>query len=483
MTILDQIAFHIKKSIFLIDKKKDWRYFDEIVLGIPADKPTPPAQMEFLQKSVFRENGLHAGNGWGKTSVFAKKHLKFILKHFESGPKYKTLNVAITQDQSELVQDEIVNLVRAAPLLREWLIPSTGVVKFPQAKIRFVNHSESQFKTTKKKGESIEGKEYGYISGDELALEVHLEFLRDKILVPRLRAWEDSQIDFGATPKGFTAFWRILEDIRRKGGYVRGGSSYENPYIDHTLLDYYTSTWSQAKIDQVIFGKFIDTAGMMFADRVLRLMSEDLQFSEFTRGHEFIEGWDLARGKKKNADSTVGYRLDVSVKPHPIVKRWSFQLPWTEKERENINKEFGREVEKSSIEREIRNAHYESKAKVFLDSTGVGDTLYGMVRDIAKPVDFRGGHKDIILDNLQAVIDSGMIRSPYIPELADEMTTYQRDDKDLTTDNLMALAVACSSLKVSTARKLEPVPVDVFASGGSSGRGGNNLRRFGPRVK
>lgn len=461
---LEKIFSHIQTAISLIDFKNDWRYFDEIVLGISPDKPTPPAQMEFLEKSTFRENGLHAGNGWGKTSVFAKKHLKFILKHFGDGAKYKTLNVAITQDQSELVQDEIVGLVHASPLLRDWLISKTGVVKFPQAKIRYANEAESQFKTTKKKGESIEGKEYGYISGDELALEVHLEFLRDKILVPRLRRWKDSQIDFGATPKGFTAFWRILEDIKRKGGYVRGGSSYENPYIDHTLLDYYTSTWSQSKIDQVILGKFIDTAGMMFADRVLRLMSEDCQFGEFDRGHEYIEGWDLARGKKKNADSTVGYRLDLSVRPHRIVKRWAFQLPWTEKERENINAEFGKEIEKSSIEREIRNAHYESKAKVFLDSTGVGDTLYGMVRDIAKPVDFRGGQKDIILDNLQAVIDSGMIRSPYIAELADEMTTYQRDDKDLTTDNLMALAVACSTLKVSSAKKFEQMAVDVFAN-------------------
>ena len=138
----------------------------------------------------------------------------------------------------------------------------------------------------------------------------------------------------------------------------------------------------------------------------------------------------------------------MTSKPFKIVKRWAFQLPWTEKERENINVEAGVELEKSSIEREIRRAHYESNADVYLDSTGVGDTLYGMVQDIARPVDFRGGRKDEILDHLQAVIDAGFLKSPFIPELTDEMTIYQREDKNLDTDNIMALAIASTAIKI-----------------------------------
>ena len=441
---------------------KNWQPFDELVLGLKPDRLSSPAQYEFLANSTFRENGLHAGNGFGKTSIFAKKHLRFILKHFIDGTRYRTLNVAITQDQAELVQDEILRLIQNSPLLRGWLIADS--VKFPHAKIRYTNGAFTEFKTTKKKGESIEGKEYGYISVDEVALELYLEFIRDKILLPRLRAWKDSQIDYGATPKGYTAFYRIIEDIKRKGGYIRGGTSYENPYIDHTLLDYYTSTWSQAKIDQVIFGKFIDTADMMFASRVAKLFDDNLQFEEVDKGRKYIEGWDLARGRKKTADQTVGFRIDCSLKPHRIVKNWAFQLPWTEKERENINVESGKVVERSSIEREIRTAQYESGARVFLDSTGVGDTLYGIVQDIAKPVDFRGGHKDVILDHLQAVIDADLLRSPYIAQLADEMTTYQREDSQLDTDYLMALAIACSPIIVKTKRKLVPIDVNVFGS-------------------
>lgn len=454
--LLNILKFSIEEIIF----RRNWEPFERLVLCLPEEKCAHSGQREFLEKSIFRENGLHPGNGWGKTSVIAKKHIFFILKHWLDGPKYKTLNVAITQDQSELVQDEMEQLIAQSPILKGWFFKSS--VRFPQARIVFGNGAITEFKTTKKKGESIEGKQYGYISADEIALEVYLEFIREKILLPRLRAWKDSQIDYSATPKGYTAYYRILEDIKRHGGYVRGGSSYENPHIDHTLLDYFVRTWSETKVKQVIHGEFIDTAEMMFASRVERIFEDSLTFEEVQAGRKYIEGWDLARGRKKSADQTVGYRIDTDVMPHRIVAQWEFQLPWTEKERENINNQEGFTKERSSIEREIRNAHKASNARVFLDSTGVGDTLYGMVQDIAKPVDFRGGHKDDLLDHLQAVIDADMIRAPFIPALAEEMTMYQRDDKLLDTDHLMALAIACSPLKVQSKRTMQCVPVNVF---------------------
>ncbi|HDZ86017.1 MAG TPA: hypothetical protein ENH35_05765 [Candidatus Moranbacteria bacterium] len=439
--IFDIIAFSIQR----IEKYQDWKAFDELVLNSQSH----PGQLEFLNGSVFKENALHPGNGWGKSKVLAKKHIKNILKHYADGKKYKTLNIAITIDQAELVQDEIVNLVVNSPMLSGWLIEKDGITKHPTPTIRYSNGARTEFKTTKKKGESVEGKEYGYISADEIALELYLEFIRDKILLPRLRAWGDSQMDFSATPKGMNAYYRVVVDIKRKGGYVRGGSSYENPWIDHNLLDYQCSTWSSAKVEQIVKGKFIDTAEMMFSSRVDKLFNNSLSLCEVERGHKYIEMWDLARGRKGSlSDQTVGYRIDVTLKPHRIVKRWAFQLPWTEKERENINKELGKEVERSSTEREIRNAQYASGADVYLDSTGIGDTLYGILQDIAKPIDFRGGNKDKILDHLQAVIDATLLESPFIPELADQMTVYQRDDKNLDTDDIMSLAVGCSAIKI-----------------------------------
>lgn len=453
----------IKFACDEITDRQNWEPFEDLILCLPKEVRAHPGQLEFLQKSIHRENGLHPGNGWGKTSVLAKKHLYFILKHFADGAKYKTLNVAITQDQAELVQDEIVSLCQKSTVLRGWFVPDNGgSVKFPHAKIKYSNGAITEFKTTKKKGESIEGKQYGYISADEIALELYLEFIREKILLPRLRAWTDSQIDYSATPKGYTAFYRILESIKRSGGYVRGGTSFENPHIDHTLLEYFRTTWTPEKFQQIIEGKFIETSEMMFASRVSRLFDENLEFEEVYSGETYIEGWDLARGRKKGSDFTVGYRLKQS-SPYVVVKRWGFQLPWTEKERDNINNEQGRIVERSSVEREIRNAQLASNADVYVDSTGVGDTLYGMVMDIAKPIDFRGGRKDELLDHLQAVIDADLIKCPFIPQLAEQMTMYQRDDKLIATDDLMSLAIACTAIDVQRAMSVSLLDVDVHA--------------------
>ena len=442
--IFEIVAFCLAK----INRERDWLPFYDLVLNMEPHK----GQEEFLRNSIHRENLLHPGNGFGKTEVLAGKHIYFILKHFLDGAEYKTLNIAITTDQASLVLDRIVKFIRNSPLLNFWLFADkkNPITKFPYPVVRYCNGAQTEGRTTKRKAEAVEGMEYGYITPDEIALEMHLEFIRDKILLPRLRRYKDSQMDFSATPKGLNAYYRVKEDIKRRGGYVRGGNSYENPHIDHSLLDYQQKTWSQAKIDQIIFGKFIDTAEMMFASRIEKLFDEEYSFGEVVSGHKYIEGWDLARGRKGSlSDQTVGFRIDETDCPNHIVKRWGFQKPWTEKERENINDSFGKEVENSSIEREIRNANYNSQSRVLLDSTGIGDTIWGMLMDIAEPIDFRGGRKDVLLDHLQAVIDAGLIKSPYIPELVDEMTTYQRDDRLLDTDNIMALAIACSCIEVS----------------------------------
>jgi len=445
-SIFQIIAFSLKQ----IQSKNDWSAFDDLVLNYKSH----PGQKEWLQKSTKRENLLHPGNGWGKTDVIAKKHLRYILQHWLDGEKYKTLNVAITQELSELVLERIQGLIKHSSILGSWFCDiDKAVVKHPYAQIRYNNGASTEFKTTKRKGESIEGKEYGYISADEIALERHLDFVREKILLPRTRKWKDSQLDFYATPKGRNAYYRIRNDIKRKGGYVRGGSSYENPFIDHKLFDYLCSSWSKNKIDQIVKGMFIDTAEMMFASRVEHLFDDTLELTDgIDTGASYVEGWDLARGRRGSiSDQTVGYRIKKGKLPYVITKQWAFQLPWTEKGRENFNNELENHNKQaqSSIEGEIRQAQYESKADVLMDSTGVGDTLWEICSDIAQPVDFRGGHKDFILDHLQAVIDAGMLKSPYIIELADQMTTYERADTNLDTDDLMALAVACSKMQVA----------------------------------
>lgn len=451
-----------------VNKRIHWQLFDHYVLAAGDLEKykaigSHSGQLDYLINSdilIFperKENGLHAGNGFGKTDVIARKHIRAILLHFfvhdNSGKnlqklnkEYKTLNLSITTDQAEIVMDRILDLCQNSPFLK-WLIKSD--VRKPRPEIRWINGAVTEFKTTKRKAEAVEGQEYGYISCDDVALEPYLEFIRESVLFPRIRKYEDSQLEFFATPKIKNAYYRVLKMIGRLGGYVRAGSSYENPHISHKTLDYMSKNWSDLKIAQVLYGEFVENAHMMFASRIESVVDNDLDLEAVEVGKKYIEGWDLARGRKgpEQSDRTVGYRVKTGPVNY-VVDRWAFQLPWTESERKNINKELGKIVETSSTEREIRKKHNESKAKVLLDSTGVGDTLYGIVQDIAKPIDFRG-HKNKLLDHAQAVMDAGLIKIPFIPELVDEMSTYERDDANLDTDDIMALVIALSAIRVA----------------------------------
>ena len=40
---------------------------------------------------------------------------------------------------------------------------------------------------------------------------------------------------------------------------------------------------------------FIDTAEMMFASRIEKLIDNEMNYAEVERGHKYVEGWDKIR--------------------------------------------------------------------------------------------------------------------------------------------------------------------------------------------
>lgn len=52
-----------------------------------------------------------------------------------------------------------------------------------------------------------------------------------------------------------------------------------------------------------------------------------------------------------------------------------------------------------------------------------------------------------LITNLQLTLEKGELRFPFIRELVDELQAYAWDDKELSTDCVMALALACWAAK------------------------------------
>lgn len=433
----------ILASIKQIQVNHDWRMFDDLVLNNPDNRHI--AQYKYLADSLtVKESVLHAGNGWGKTDIFAKKHIYKILSHLGDRKAYQTCQTALTLDQAIETQERIEEIVSKSPMLDGWFI--TKAVKHPLPEIRYFNQAKTIFRTTKNKAQAIEGKQFGYIGADEVAMEPHLEFIREKVFLPRIRRWRDSQVEYAATPKGKNAYFRVSQAVKRAGGCVCGGSSYDNPYIDHKLLDYITENWNDLKKKQIIEGQFIDNSLMPFAGRLDKLFNRDLELTEaIQKNHTYFEAWDLARGRTSENDMTFGYRIDSTQKPYLITQKWSFQLPWTEQGRQLLM-DKGYKFD-SSIEAKIRQKQKVHGGRGFVDSTGIGDTLSEMVQDIMQGVDFRG-KKDKLIEHAQACIDQEAIKSPYIPELADQMSTYMIDDKDLDTDAIMAFVIGMKGVNI-----------------------------------
>ncbi len=441
-----QVVQLIQSALDKIERDNDWMMFDECVLGIEENRHEK--QLEFLRRSISRENVCHAGNGFGKTDIPVKKHIRFLLKHIIEGTKYKTCHTALTLDQASEFVDRFESIVTASPVLRDWFLDRIGS-RGQKPTIKIYNGLKIEVRTLKNKAQAIEGKEYGYISADEVAMETHLEFIREKVFLPRLRKWEDSQLDFFATPKGMNAYYRVVNAIKRSGGYVVAGSPYDNPYIDHSIWKHLEKQWPKQKVDQVIYGQFVDNAKLLFASRVEKVFDSALDLEDTMRnGFEYFDAWDLARGKNVNEDDlTVGLRFVKTKKgKYRIVKHWAYQLPWTKKSRESLAKK-GERFD-SSLEEEIRRAWNDHKQWVLLDKTGIGDPLFEVLSDIAGGVDFRG-NKEKLIEHAQLVIDYGLVESPLIPKLVDQMTVYTLDeDKKLDTDYLMAFIIGCSNIQI-----------------------------------
>jgi hypothetical protein len=136
----------------------------------------------------------------------------------------------------------------------------------------------------------------------------------------------------------------------------------------------------------------------------------------------FVAGWDLAKAE----DWSVCCVLDATERPHKLAYFERFQrLPWP------------------AVAARIREVHQRYGChQTLIDATGVGAAVLDEVRDVAQGYVFTGRSKVDLLTNLQVALEKRELCFPFVRELVDELQSYAWDDKALTTDCVMALALA-----------------------------------------
>jgi len=434
-----------------------------------VSKKPHPGQISWLRDSIQPINVLVPGNRYGKSVAIAMKHIwKAWTKHgappdptktWRQLP-YETISTSMSADQAEIVHREVRTLLsdpRIAPFV-------TSVRSTPFPSVKLWNGSVIHCRSAHDEGKYLDGHAYRYVSIDEAGWVPKLKALMNGVILMRLAG--GGQVDLVGTPKGMgDLYWYADRGLRKVPGYyAQRGSSFDNPYLPLADLQMRDRLLEQADArlrEQVIFGAFVDLAGLAFTqDQRENAFDPALPaHQDYVDGHRYVQAWDLGR----RTDFTVGITLDVTVRPYPVVDYVRLnKVPWEQ------------------IYSLIRDRALDYRvAMPRIDATGPqGDVIEEELWKRHIPVDpFKtstGAAKLDLINNLQSALDYGrktvgwrialdeagiehevpvgaepdpsspdwgLLRLPCIPQLMDEMGTYQLDDKDLVQDSVMSLAL------------------------------------------
>lgn len=446
--------------------------FNKIVFGTELH----PGQLSFTLDAKKQVNLLSPGNSWGKTEWIARELIRRSwLKLGAVDPldmegwllsPYNALVAAFNYDIAEESFNRLEHLQRAGGPL-SLLIENLWVSK-PQ-KIKLTNGAVIDFGSLGEGGRLVEATRRHLIFVDEVGQVPEFEEVFNSVIYPRTIGVNGVTFLVG-TPKPHTdAFIHEIFDIGVSGTdpfyFAREGSSFENIYWpveeqerilkNPKLVRRINPDGSIEFTDlgkQVILGKFRMAGGLFFNKlRIARMFSGDGAFQEAEPDPSrlYLAAADLG-GRKKKSDATVFMVIDITEFPWKLVAFERYEgsdTDWEEKYDaiERLNDTW-------------RPPYF------LLDVTGQQDSVAEVLekRGVAvEGVNFggaMGGKKHNMLRSLQSVMEMdwkdeqgnthrGLLRCPSVDTEADmrqpkqELERYQLDDKHLTQDCVMTLAM------------------------------------------
>jgi hypothetical protein len=341
-------------------------------------------------------------------------------------------------DQAQIVWGLCEEWCRDRPHFAHWV---EDIVSSPFPKITLTTGREIWARSTQYRCKYIRGHKFCGIGYDEIAYgnSEDMEVVRMRL------ADVGGAFMGGTTPAGkgwyYRECWkpgeeeieRALMEKCRSRTFLMRATTFDNPHVDHEYIrNEIMPRMTERQIAQEIMGEFVDTGDAPWGpDAVDAIKKPDLNDSlqgPLDKGPvtgNWVLGWDLA----KAVDWTVCIGLRVDVKPWKLGYFERFQKrPWPE------------------VEKAIKYSQARFDANVIFDATGVGGVTYDHL-DVplwrVTPFVFTNKTKLELINNLAYCIEKKLFEAPYIPELFRELYCYQWDDKNIETDCVMALALAC----------------------------------------
>lgn len=251
------------------------------------------------------------------------------------------------------------------------------------------------------------------------------------IIQPVLRE-NQGTATFIFTPKGKNHAWNLLQKAKQNPDYwywsVR--DVYETKALPPEEIEEAKREMPEVLFNQEFLCEFQEGAGQVFRRVKDNLHSGHLSIEE---GKRFNIGVDLA----KHQDWTVLTPFDLTNFKAGIQDRFN-QIDWN--------------LQESRIE--AMHLRY-NKAKIRIDSTGVGDPIYENLSKKRLPVEpyhFSERSKQELFENLVILLEKDKIKIPNDPELIEELESWQykydektkkiKMDTSTTDDRVISLALA-----------------------------------------
>lgn len=441
---------------------------------IDGEEKVHHGQQRWLREAFAPINVLVPGNRFGKSTVVEDRHFWFAMTKFVPGRrfdprewkrmKYETISLAYSSEQANIVFNGLRHQLShpvVAPFVK-------SIRESPYPRITLFNGSVIHVRSAHDNGKYVDGFEYRYISLDEAGYIDNLKSLVNGVLLMRLAG--GGILDLLGTPKGVSSqglYWyanRALNGTKRYFGLR--GSIYDNPFLpaaDVKMRDELLMSSDPRMRAQVIEGEFVDYDGLAFTtDQRENLFRAGMPAHvDYIEGHKYVQAWDLGR----RTDASVCLTLDVTREPWLVVdyvRLW--KVPWEEiyRQIEGKAKEYhvtdpridATGPQGDVVEEELWNrgvfvdAFRTSNQAMKLDLINTLQVVLDHGREQVGWTTFvdEAGvvHKVPIMDEPQPDADTwGLVRCPPITQIVDEMGVYRHDDKKLTQDTVMALALVC----------------------------------------
>lgn len=457
--------------------------FSERLLGIPLHE----GQKKWLRKAHSKINILVPSNRWGKSTVTAVKqiHTHFYKVGIPLGnqeawmkAEYRTANVAPKSSLVEPVFKYIDQILTSSFMIRrpdgtavtnkcliEWFYLKDRTISngsTNQYKQFFAYNSHIEHRTIgATASDSLEGKPYGYISYDEGGRSYNLESEMNGTFLARLFDL-DGQLDIVSTPDqtspSILFHYKLYQDglVGLNNTYTMEGELKDNTFFSPTQIAKQYKLYENNPLkDQVLHGKFV-FGGDNIYDAQSIIDAQDNSLNDGVRrqdGHVYVLGVDTAIG----SDEMVYVVLDITEKPYKLARMMA--VKGNAKSPQMHLNDLIDLVEAYNV-RDLYNVHLlietwnGESARFYQDLPywiQAVTRCYGSWQPEVKTTDNKNPTKkknndakkaDIIVA-LKKLLSAHELKIPNDPALVQQLSIYREDDKNIPTDRLMALALAC----------------------------------------